>query len=215
MLPEKIDPDIAEDAVVDGTPVDNAPLAPEVDAVDADEASAAALGDSPDVVPTEPETSAESTQPTEELAVAASQQIKPAQAPPAAHDDPHHWDGPSIPFVPHHALVEGIMALAFLTVVLILVAMMPAPLEGRANPFLSPEGVKPEWYFMAPFELLHLLPPLIGMLVTGAAVGVLIGWPFIDRRPRRITRRPFMMGLSFAIILTILALTIYPYIHEG
>lgn len=237
MLPEKIDPDIAKDTAVDGVPVDNTPLAPEVDNVDAVSASTAEFVDSADkddavgttvsdtvaVAEAEEEaapagavdvTESVATQPTEELVVAPSQQIKSAEAP-VVHDDPHHWDGPTIPFVPHHAIVEGIMALAFLSVVLILVALMPAPLEGRANPFLSPEGVKPEWYFMAPFELLHLLPPLIGMLVTGAAVGLLIMWPFVDRKPRRITRRPFMMALSFAIILTIVGLTVYPYIKEG
>jgi quinol-cytochrome oxidoreductase complex cytochrome b subunit len=134
---------------------------------------------------------------------------------PAHADDPHHWDGPSIPFVPHHALMEGMMALGFLTLMLALVATIPAPLEARANPFLSPEGVKPEWYFMAPFELLHLVPPLLGLAMTGVAVGILAAWPFIDRKPRRISRRPFVMALSFAIIAAVLALSIYPYIHEG
>lgn len=130
-------------------------------------------------------------------------------------DDPHHWDGPSVPFVPHHALLEGMMALAFLTFGLIFVAMIPAPLESRANPYLSPEGVLPEWYLMAPFELLHLVPPLPGMLGVGLAVGVLMLWPFIDRHPRRITRRPFVMALSFLIIAAILALSIIPYVHTG
>ena len=211
MLPEKIDPDIANDAVVDGTSAGSAPQVPEPDT---QTDSSAQVAESPESAHDEVVVDEVATQPTEELVVAPAQVIKPAATKPAA-DDPHHWDGPSIPFVPHHALIEGVMAMTFLTVVMIMVAMMPAPLEGRANPFLSPEGVKPEWYFMAPFELLHLLPPLIGMLVTGAAVGVLIMWPFVDRKPKRITRRPFMMALSFAIILVILGLTIYPYIHEG
>jgi hypothetical protein len=129
-------------------------------------------------------------------------------------DDPHHWDGPSVPFVPHHALLEGMMALAFLTFGLIFVSMVPAPLEARANPYLSPEGVMPEWYLMAPFWLLHIVPALPGMLFIGACVGALMFWPFIDRRPRRITRRPFVMGMSFVIIGIILALSIYPYFAE-
>jgi hypothetical protein len=211
MLPEKIDPDIANDAVVDGTSADSAPQAPEPDT---QAESTVQVAESAESAVDEVVVDEVATLPTEEIVVAPAQVIKPAAAKPAA-DDPHHWDGPSIPFVPHHAIIEGVMAMTFMTVVLIMVALMPAPLEGRANPFLSPEGVKPEWYFMAPFELLHLLPPLIGMLVTGAAVGVLIMWPFVDRKPRRITRRPFMMALSFAIILVILGLTIYPYMIEG
>jgi hypothetical protein len=149
----------------------------------------------------------------EEVVVVASEPAVPVQAmvAPAVDepDDPHHWDGPSVPFVPHHALLEGSMALAFLTVMLILVAYMPAPLEERANPYLSPAGVLPEWYLLPPFELLHLVPPLPGMLGTGAAVMVLMFWPFIDRKPRRISRRPFMMIFSLLIIASLIGLSVY------
>jgi quinol-cytochrome oxidoreductase complex cytochrome b subunit len=101
------------------------------------------------------------------------------------------------------------MALAFLTVMLGLIAYMPAPLEERANPYLSPAGVLPEWYLLPPFELLHLVPPLPGMLGTGAAVMVLMFWPFIDRKPRRISRRPFMMIFSLLIIASLIGLSVY------
>jgi hypothetical protein len=149
----------------------------------------------------------------EEVVVEASAPPEAVQASvtPAAEepDDPHHWDGPSVPFVPHHALLEGMMALAFLTVMLGMIAYLPAPLEERANPYLSPAGVLPEWYLLPPFELLHLVPPLPGMLGTGAAVMVLMFWPFIDRKPRRISRRPFMMIFSLLIIASLIGLSVY------
>jgi hypothetical protein len=157
-------------------------------------------------------------EPVDEAAAAAVETEEPVVEAVVAvdhSDDPHHWDGPSVPFVHHHALLEGMMALAFLTFGLIFISMIPAPLEARANPYLSPEGVLPEWYLMAPFELLHLVPPLPGMLGVGAAVGVLMLWPFIDRHPRRITRRPFLMALTFVILASILALSIIPYVHTG
>lgn len=147
---------------------------------------------------------------TEEAVVVAAAPMQPMVVPADDEpDDPHHWDGPSVPFVPHHALLEGMMALAFLTVMLVLIAYMPAPLEERANPYLSPAGVLPEWYLLPPFELLHLVPPLPGMLGTGAAVMVLMFWPFIDRKPRRISRRPFMMILSLLIIASLIGLSVY------
>lgn len=245
MLPEKIDPDIANDAMPDNTSEGLASVTSEPDMTTADTAPIDLLLKPADE-PVAETLSAESTDesaaaeaaasdPVDELAVptlpvyqpdGARTKKAPAAAPaasPAASDaasvaamnNAHHWEGPTIPFIPHHAIVEGIMALAFLTVIIGAVSLMPAPLEGRANPFLSPEGVKPEWYFMAPFELLHLVPPLVGMLVTGAAVGVLALWPFIDRKPKRITRRPFVMALSFAILGVIVGLTVYSYIHAG
>jgi quinol-cytochrome oxidoreductase complex cytochrome b subunit len=144
----------------------------------------------------------------------ASAPVEPVQvvalsAAPSEPDDPHHWDGPSVPFVPDHALLEGMMALAFLTVMLGMISFIPAPLEARANPYLSPAGVLPEWYLLPPFELLHLVPPLPGMLATGLAVGVLMFWPFIDRKPRRISRRPYMFALSILIILSLIGLSVY------
>jgi hypothetical protein len=165
-----------------------------------------------EAVAPEIEESAESLQAEEVVAEtpAATAAVQAMVAPAADEpDDPHHWDGPSVPFVPHHALLEGMMALAFLTVMLGMIAYMPAPLEERANPYLSPAGVLPEWYLLPPFELLHLVPPLPGMLGTGAAVMVLMFWPFIDRKPRRISRRPFMMIFSLLIIASLIGLSVY------
>lgn len=233
MFPERSEGDALAGSPPEETPVDASQVSDDVasaaSTADSVEESAVELTSSDDAssegeaseASDEPEAEDEAAdapaeEPTEVIVVAAeAAEDSSAEAVEDHSDDPHHWDGPSVPFVPHHALLEGMMALAFLTFGLIFVAMVPAPLESRANPYLSPEGVLPEWYLMAPFELLHLVPPLPGMLGVGAAVGVLMLWPFIDRHPRRITRRPFVLALSFLIIAAILALSIIPYVHTG
>jgi quinol-cytochrome oxidoreductase complex cytochrome b subunit len=206
MLPERTDKDVAADvtAEVDAT-------SSNLTAADSEAAETKAVAEASSATPAV--ASAEEPGAKDQVAASAVEVTVQAPAGAAAPDDPHAYDGPSIPFVPHHALTEGMMALAFLTAGLIFIALLPAPLDARANPFLSPEGVLPEWYLLAPFELLHLVPPLPGELFMGLCVGLLMFWPFIDRRPRRISRRPFVLVLSFLIIGAIVALSVMALMH--
>jgi quinol-cytochrome oxidoreductase complex cytochrome b subunit len=71
----------------------------------------------------------------------------------------------------------------------------------------------PEWYFLGVFKLMHMVPPLVGFGIMGVAVGVLLAWPFIDRKPRRISRRPFMLAFSFLVIGVIVGLTVLAFFH--
>jgi hypothetical protein len=221
MLPERTDADAASDAMSEG--VSPAAEAPEsttvVESTAAESSSEEAIAT---VTPTDEAVVADTTAgeatataPTEVIAtvtpVVETVVVKAAAEP----EDPHAWDGPSIPFVPHHAITEGVMALAFLTAIFALVATVPADLEARANPFLSPTGVMPEWYLVPPFELLHLVPALPGMLGVGVAVGILLMWPFIDRKPRRLSRRPLVMVLAFSIIAILVGLSVYSYMHAA
>jgi quinol-cytochrome oxidoreductase complex cytochrome b subunit len=206
MLPERTDNDVAGDPTVEADAASTTPAAtgsetPE--ARDAAETPPAAA----DVT-----TADESDTKKQEAAPASQHSAQPAAAS-APADDPHAYDGPSIPFVPHHALTEGMMALAFLTFGLIFIALVPVPLDARANPFLSPEGVLPEWYLLAPFELMHLVPAVTGFVIMTLALGGLMAWPFIDRRPRRMSRRPFVLAVSFLAIGAIIGLSILALMH--
>src|SRR6185437_16569255 len=86
-------------------------------------------------------------------------------------------------------LVGWLCALGILAA---LAAYFPAELGKKADPFQpAPIGIKPEWYFMAMFQTLKLLPShilgiegeLLGVLAFGAVRAVLILMPFIDLRP--------------------------------
>ena len=54
-----------------------------------------------------------------------------------------------LPFWPHYALSEFIAWYIMLGVLVTLAALFPAGLEDKANPLLTPEHVKPEWYFLS------------------------------------------------------------------
>jgi quinol-cytochrome oxidoreductase complex cytochrome b subunit len=124
----------------------------------------------------------------------------------------HDYEGlETIPFVPHHALKEAISAIIFLIIGFIFIAIIPAPLEGKANSFESPTGVLPEWYFLAPFEFMHLFPPLVGIALQGVVIGLFLVLPFLDRKTKPIMSRKLMfpgslLAIAIFVVLSAMAL---------
>ncbi|HYM13726.1 MAG TPA: cytochrome bc complex cytochrome b subunit, partial [Bryobacterales bacterium] len=99
---------------------------------------------------------------------------------------------PTMPFFPNFALRELMAWYGALAVLGTLAAVFPWELGTKADPFGSaPAGIRPEWYFLAVFYSLKLIPSKIGP-VDGELLGILffglaaIAWmliPFWDDRP--------------------------------
>ena len=89
--------------------------------------------------------------------------------------------------IPHLVSREMIFALAATAVVLIFSMFIPAPLEGIANPALSPNPAKAPWYFMGLQELLLHFHPLVGAIVIPslAILGIFL-LPFFDINPKSV-----------------------------
>lgn len=130
--------------------------------------------------------------------------------------------GPPRPFVPDFLLrdlVGWTLALALLAA---LAALFPAELGAKANPFASaPPGIKPEWYFYAPFQQLKLIPARLGPF-EGEAVGVVammalgalvVLVPFLDRRAARGEPSPWFTRVGIALFLYLVGLTCYVWLH--
>lgn len=124
------------------------------------------------------------------------------------------------PFFPHHMLDQGIVIFLTLAVLVTLVMFFPAPMEPPADPFETPEHIKPEWYFLSAYQALKIAeyfsflgpwaPKALGILVQGAGLMLLILLPFLDRNPERHPRkRIFMIGIGIAVLLMLAALTIW------
>ncbi len=115
-------------------------------------------------------------------------------------------------------LVGWTLALALLAA---LAALAPAELGPKANPFASaPPGIKPEWYFYAPFQQLKWIPSHVGPF-EGEAVGalgfVVLGLlvalvPFLDRRVARGERSPAFTAVGIAVFAYLLVLTCYVWL---
>jgi len=85
--------------------------------------------------------------------------------------------------IPHLLNREIAYGLVWLGVLLGWSMLVPAPLEGIANPNLSPNPAKAAWYFLGLQELILHFHPIFGaVLLPGAAVLLLVLLPFYDHR---------------------------------
>jgi len=83
--------------------------------------------------------------------------------------------------IPHLVRRELVWAVVWITILLIWSMVVPAPLEGIANPQVSPNPAKAPWYFMGIQELLLHFHPLVGaVLIPSLALGALALLPFYD-----------------------------------
>ena len=126
------------------------------------------------------------------------------------HDHHAEWEGqPTIRFFPDHFISEATAMILLLCLYTVLAIFLPAYLEGRANPAVTPIGSKPAWYFLFLYQYLHFVPPLVGT-ITPVALLVLLGiWPFIDRNPSRKPRKRIAaLTLAVVVVVVIMTLTI-------
>jgi quinol-cytochrome oxidoreductase complex cytochrome b subunit len=79
-------------------------------------------------------------------------------------------------------LFRAIVAIEVLTIALVGVSLLfNAPLEGIANPLVTPNPAKAPWYFLGLQEMLHYFPPVVaGVLAPGLVVMALIVIPYFN-----------------------------------
>ncbi|MEI7743505.1 MAG: cytochrome b N-terminal domain-containing protein [Chloroflexota bacterium] len=120
---------------------------------------------------------------------------------------------PLRPFFPHYIVDELVAWYVLLAVLVVLVSVFPAGLEEQANPLQTPAHIKPEWYYLGVYELLKLVPRIIGILTPIVGIGLLVMWPFLDRRPEvRMRRRKLAVGGFSLIGIALVALTVWGYV---
>ena len=91
----------------------------------------------------------------------------------------------TIPFFPDHFMTEFRVAifLVGLAVVIGAIALFsPVGLEEPADPMLTPDHVKSEWYFLGLYQLLKYIPKTAGVLLPIIGLLVIFIWPFLDKK---------------------------------
>lgn len=132
-----------------------------------------------------------------------------------------HSQEDTIPFYPDHVKTEFYVVLGVLAVVLIIgiTGMInPVGTGEPADPLNTPLHVKPEWYFLALYQILKKIPPMllgiegkiVGVVIPIVLVGLILFWPFLDIKPDK-SKKAYRIRLAFAIfaVITIIALTIW------
>ena len=142
--------------------------------------------------------------------------------PPSAENGP---DAKRVmPFMPNFLLRDVVGWLCALVVLAALAAYFPAELGKKADPFQpAPIGIKPEWYFMAMFQTLKVLPShvlgiegeLFGVLAFSIVGAVLILMPFLDTRAAlgrwpRFAAAFALVLIAYSLVLTYLGYTMSP-----
>jgi len=97
-------------------------------------------------------------------------------------NEPRHFD-----FFPDHIYTELIVGLVLMVVLSVLATLFPATVGEKANPLVTPEIIKPEWFFYVTFRWLKLFSRTAAVLSMGFIVFIMFVWPFIDSRLRRLT----------------------------
>jgi quinol-cytochrome oxidoreductase complex cytochrome b subunit len=124
----------------------------------------------------------------------------------------HHkeWgDQPTIKFFPFHVTAEMTNVFLLMCVYLLLAVLRPAGLEMRANPLVTPAGIKPEWYFLFLYAFMHYVPPVVGTLTPLVLLGVLGAWPWLDRNPeRKPSKRKVALAAAAVVVLVIVTLSV-------
>jgi len=128
------------------------------------------------------------------------------------HED--HPDG--LPFYPHFVSQEAFMVVLYFIIMFAIIAFAPAlflPPDTRipADPFTTPEHIRPEWYFLAPYEMLKLIPNrFLGIAVQLILVTVFILWPFIDSSEKsNILKKPRLLATFLVTMVVWIGLTIW------
>ncbi|MDH3629003.1 MAG: cytochrome b N-terminal domain-containing protein [Acidobacteriota bacterium] len=92
----------------------------------------------------------------------------------------------SLPATPHMTTRLLWVTLLTVAVTLALALFIPAPLEGPANPEVTPNPAKAPWYFLGLQELVGYSALMGGVIIPGIVVMGLALIPFMDREQRSI-----------------------------
>ena len=123
-----------------------------------------------------------------------------------------------MPFFPNYVLRDVLAWYVVVAALAALAAFYPWELGTKADPFaVVPPGIRPEWYFLATFHTLKLLPShilgfegeRIGVVGFGIVALFLVLVPFLDRRASRGERSPVftvlaVLGLVYLVSFTLI-----------
>ena len=110
----------------------------------------------------------------------------------------------TIPIYPDHAWAEAKLALVVLALAIIVafVAPPPAHMLAPADPLVTQAHAKPEWYFLALYEMLKYIPgwlgPSFGAFLPLVFVALLFAVPWLDWR-----REDSKKGMQTRLVITI------------
>nr|YP_009434348.1 cytochrome b [Laticauda semifasciata]ASZ83546.1 cytochrome b [Laticauda semifasciata] len=119
-----------------------------------------------------------------------------------------------IPFHPYHTYKDLLMLTILMTLLFTIMSFLPNLFNdpenfSKANPLITPQHIKPEWYFLFAYGILRSIPnKLGGALALIMSVTILITTPFTHTSYiRSMTFRPLTQALFWMFIATFITIT--------
>jgi quinol-cytochrome oxidoreductase complex cytochrome b subunit len=138
---------------------------------------------------------------------------------PRRYKHPEYAEEDTIPFFPNYIILEVIVSYLVLALLIVLASLLPVGLEEKADPFSTPQHIKPEWYFLWIYQFIKVPPLIIGPGVLAGMAGIFIPaigillltiLPFLDRKPERHPRdRKLAMAITALIVVFFVAISIW------
>ena len=118
----------------------------------------------------------------------------------------------TIPFVPDHIKTE-IRVVWILVGLAILIGAFaffaPVGLEEPADPMLTPDHVKPEWYFLGLYQLLKYIPKTTGVMLPIIGLAIVFIWPFLGKKNDSKEQSRIRLWGSISFMIVLIAMTIW------
>ena len=120
-------------------------------------------------------------------------------------------------FFPDFFFKDILVWILAVNVLFVLTMLCPWSVGPEADPFAAaPIGIKPEWYFLAPFQFLKLLPPMIGPIegeLFGIILMALVGLgfvfvPFFDSGASE-TKSKLSTAFGVLVLLALIVFTVW------
>ena len=119
-------------------------------------------------------------------------------------------DEKTYPFFPDHFLTELAIGAFLMFLITCLALIFPAGLGDEANPLITPDHIKPEWYFFWAFRWLKLMTDQTAVITQGIFILFIVAWPFIDGAIRkRRSGSEISLYVGIFVVLYLLGLTLW------
>ncbi len=117
-------------------------------------------------------------------------------------------------YYPHFFQKQIIMTLVYFSIMFFIMTFLPtvflpADSTAPADPYSTPEFIRPAWYLLASYQVLKLVPnKFLGITVLLLSVFIFLLWPFIDTsREDNIMKRPILRGTFVFLLILFFVLT--------
>lgn len=109
-------------------------------------------------------------------------------------------------FLPDHVINELMLGVLLLYLLTILSLIYPVGLGTPADPTVTPEHIKPEWYFYFNFRLLKLTSLNVSVVFTLFVGLIILFWPFIEEFMRKKFKFPDFISVTLGVVFFLIFL---------